>query len=32
MKPNGRLAYALDDREDRLALLLADGVAEDPAE
>jgi catechol 2,3-dioxygenase-like lactoylglutathione lyase family enzyme len=32
MKPNGRLAYALDDREDRLALLLADGVAEDPAD
>ena len=32
MEANGGLANALDDPEDRLALLLADGVAENPAE
>jgi hypothetical protein len=32
MKANGRLANALNDPKDRLPLLLADSVAEDPAE
>src|SRR5262249_41683605 len=32
VEPDGGLAHVLDDIEDRLALLLADGVAEDPPE
>ena len=31
MEADRRLTYALDDPEDRFALLLADRVAEDPA-